>query len=206
MFINGVEYLKHDDNNKIYMDDETGSFERYVGGDMILRFNRAIQAKLDNLSVKTPAKYLQERVEALGDTTVWENSTILQNAVELKEIYDLYNEILDDAQRESLQAYQTIETVWEKYCEIVAPKITVSDELKGSVTFGTELDLGSMVTAKDYQERELAVEIQVLYNGKYLVVKNGKASFNESGSYLVRFIAYDRNGISKTVERTVTVA
>lgn len=206
LFINGVEYLNHDDNNKIYMDDETGSFDRYVGGDMILRFNRAIQAKLDNLSVKTPAKYLQERVEALGDTSAWENSTILQNVGEIKAIRDLYCEMLDETQRADLEAYQTIESVWKKYCAIVAPKITVSEGLKGSVSVGTEIDLSAMATAKDYQERELAVEIQVLYQNKHLLVKNGKASFNEAGEYLIRFIAYDRNGIGKTVERTVVAA
>lgn len=206
LFINGKEYLKHDDNNKIYIDGETGSSERYIGGNLILRFNRAIQTKLDNLSVTSPAKYLKERVTALGDTSNWDEATILQNSVEVKQIYDLYNEVVEEDYRTNLQAYKTVQCLWKQYCEIVAPKITVSDGLKGGVTVGTELDLRSMVTAKDYQDRELSVEISVVYNNKNLLVKNGKASFNESGTYLIRFTAYDRNGIGNTVERTVTVA
>ncbi len=213
LFINDLRILHYEDDNQLYdifdtkehlrEQDDKG---RLTFGDLKLRVNSTATVDFDNMKVQTVSKHLADQVDALGDTSAWDNEKLVEKERIIKQVYELFQTKLTASERVANDKYDEILDLYNRYRKAIAPTLTVNWTVNSTVKKGTVIELLARADATDRFGTELKVEVEVKFGDKYLLVENGKVTLNENGKYTIIYTVYDANAISVSKEYAVTVA
>lgn len=174
--------------------------QTYKDGDLAFRVAKGMVFAFDNVTVYSKQGYAEMLMQSLVNENVWEEETAL--GVELNKITNYvqrYN--INVAELEGGEIYEAAK---ENYESMTAPELNVGEDLSLMYSVGDTFTLPK-ATAKDYKGNVLAVNYELIFDGKYVKIENGTAKLNEEGDYLLRVWTRDVRGITVTKTYDLTV-
>ncbi len=179
----------------------TGEFG---GDDLILRVDGKLNVSFDNIEIYGLLAYGEKLCSALtyGESLTVDEALALEKQV--GRVEDYLQRFLPEEDVKDFDSYLCYEGAKALINDALKPTLSVNWTLGSTGKAGTEITLPNG-SATGYNGTSVYVKKQIRFVGKYLQIKDNRASLNEVGVYEVIYTATDVNGHQAQTVYTITV-